>query len=134
MFYLLKVNAIGSKWVSSPLSRPTMSPVSDNHSYLGLNCAAQHPSRLRGSERDTSRGSGHVLECMGLHSMDVMVATPWNCLTCISMALHRVTGLTFAKCSTGDSMECFHGKAGMAMMVEYNFKYLVSKSTSSMIL
>ena len=52
------------------------------------------------------KGSGHVLECKGLPSMDVMVATTWNCPTCISMAPHGVTRLTCTKCNTGYSMEC----------------------------
>ena len=68
-------------------------------------------------KEENERGSGHVLECKGLPSMDVMVATAWNCPTCISMAPHGVTGLTCTKCNTGYSMECFHGNAGMTMVV-----------------
>ena len=61
------------------------------------------------------KGSGHVLECMGLSSMDVMVAVVWSCHACNSMAPHGITGLTCSKCTTGDSMERLHGSAGLTL-------------------
>ena len=61
--------------------------------------------RSKAKKSHTTRGPGHVLEYMGLPSMDVKVATPWGRNTCISMAPHGITGLTCTKCTTVDSME-----------------------------
>ena len=63
-------------------------------------------------------GSGQVLECMGLSSMDVKVAVTWSCHTCISMAPHGITGLTSSMCTTGDIMEYFHGGARLTLICQ----------------
>ena len=62
-------------------------------------------------------GPGHVLECMGLFSMDVKVATPWKCHGCKKMAFHGNTRLTCTKCTPGDSLENFHGIAELTLVV-----------------
>ena len=69
-------------------------------------------------------GPGHVLECMGLPSMDVKVATPWGRHTCISMEPHGITGLTCTKFTTVDSLEFFHGSAMLTVQGGFDSQFI----------
>ena len=65
------------------------------------------------------------MECMGLSSMDVNDATPWKCHGCNKMAFHGNTMLTCAKCTPGDSLENFHGNAGLTLMVPESLSFSI---------